>query len=255
MSLEEGALLEPLSVAVHACRRAGVTAGHSVLVCGAGPIGLVNLLTAKAMGAGKVVITDIDDSRLAKAMELGATEAINVKVESNTLLVRVSEPSLVQSQPKASSYLLFCEYSTQWLNFPQSSTFRFSRSSSLLKRLMLEKSRVDPQNEPRFPRSLDLTPSPNLQPRFSSWFIILLQGKKPEEVAGEVEAALGSLPNVAIECSGAQPSIQTAIFGTRSGGVVVLVGLGAPVVELPIVNAAVREVDIRGIFRYHFVVP
>lgn len=57
MSFEEGALLEPLSVGVHACRRAGVSLGHKVLVCGAGPIGLVNLLTAKAMGAAEVIIT------------------------------------------------------------------------------------------------------------------------------------------------------------------------------------------------------
>ena len=57
VSLEEGALLEPLSVGVHACRRAGVQLGDTVLISGAGPIGLVNLLTAKAMGAGEVIIT------------------------------------------------------------------------------------------------------------------------------------------------------------------------------------------------------
>ena len=57
VTLEEGALLEPLSVGVHACNRAGVRMGSKVLVCGAGPIGLVNLLTAKSYGASKVVIT------------------------------------------------------------------------------------------------------------------------------------------------------------------------------------------------------
>ncbi|GBN21963.1 Histone-lysine N-methyltransferase SETMAR [Araneus ventricosus] len=51
VTLDEGALMEPLSVAVHACRRASVTAGKSILICGAGPIGLVNFLTCKAMGA------------------------------------------------------------------------------------------------------------------------------------------------------------------------------------------------------------
>ena len=64
MSLEEAALMEPLAVGVHACTRAGVGLGKSVLVCGAGPIGLVNVLTAKAMGALKIVITDIDENRL-----------------------------------------------------------------------------------------------------------------------------------------------------------------------------------------------
>ena len=75
MSFDEGALLEPLSVGVHACQRAGVSLGSKVLVCGAGkyhlepvavqlygvfnagPIGLVCMLTAKACGASKVIIT------------------------------------------------------------------------------------------------------------------------------------------------------------------------------------------------------
>ncbi|KAK8374803.1 hypothetical protein O3P69_015526 [Scylla paramamosain] len=57
VSLEEGAILEPLSVGVHACRRAGVTMGSNVLVLGAGPIGLVSLLTAKAMGASQICVT------------------------------------------------------------------------------------------------------------------------------------------------------------------------------------------------------
>ena len=64
MSLEEAALMEPTAVAVHACRRAGVELGKSVLICGAGPIGLVNLVTSKAMGATEVVVTDIDEGRL-----------------------------------------------------------------------------------------------------------------------------------------------------------------------------------------------
>lgn len=56
VTMEEGALLEPLSVGVHACRRANVTLGSEVVILGAGPIGLVTLLTAKAMGASKVLI-------------------------------------------------------------------------------------------------------------------------------------------------------------------------------------------------------
>ena len=57
VSDDEGALLEPLSVAVHACTRAQVSLGHKVLICGAGPIGLVNMLVAKAMGAAQICIT------------------------------------------------------------------------------------------------------------------------------------------------------------------------------------------------------
>lgn len=79
VSFEEGAFLEPLSVAIHACRRGNVQMGQRILILGAGPIGVLNLLTAKAIGAGKVVITDLDDGRLALAKKLGADATINVR--------------------------------------------------------------------------------------------------------------------------------------------------------------------------------
>jgi len=77
-------------------------------------------------------------------------------------------------------------------------------------------------------------------------------GKKSAEImAAEVEALLGGhKPDICIECSGIESSIRFGIFSTKSGGLLVLVGLGNPEVTLPIVNASVREVDIRGIFRY-----
>lgn len=56
VSLDEAALLEPLSVGVHACKKGRVGVGSVVLILGAGPIGLVTLLTAKAMGASKILI-------------------------------------------------------------------------------------------------------------------------------------------------------------------------------------------------------
>ncbi|XP_066994502.2 sorbitol dehydrogenase [Anabrus simplex] len=72
VSLEEGALLEPLAVGVHSCRRGGVGLGSKVLVIGAGPIGLVTLLTAKAMGAATVILTDVVEQRLEVAKKIGA---------------------------------------------------------------------------------------------------------------------------------------------------------------------------------------
>jgi L-iditol 2-dehydrogenase len=70
ISFEEGALLEPLSVALAGMERSGLRLGDSLVICGAGPIGMVSLLAAHAAGAGPIVITDIDESRLQKAKQL-----------------------------------------------------------------------------------------------------------------------------------------------------------------------------------------
>lgn len=78
MTLEEGALLEPLSVGVHACKKGGVKVGLTVLILGAGPIGLVTLATAKAMGASKIFITDLVEYRLNVAKNMGAFKAIKI---------------------------------------------------------------------------------------------------------------------------------------------------------------------------------
>ncbi|KIW34754.1 L-arabinitol 4-dehydrogenase [Cladophialophora immunda] len=70
MSYENGSLLEPLSVALAGMDRAGVRLGDPVLVCGAGPIGLVTLLCCAAAGACPLLITDIDEGRLKFAKSL-----------------------------------------------------------------------------------------------------------------------------------------------------------------------------------------
>ncbi|KFM78707.1 Sorbitol dehydrogenase, partial [Stegodyphus mimosarum] len=151
VTLDEGALMEPLSVAVHACRRAAVTAGKSVLICGAGPIGLVNLLVCKALGVTKICITDICENRLDMAKKLGAPHQICIK------------------------------------------------------------------------------------------------GK---DVLQEVVTKLGGPPDITIECSGAKSSIRLGIKVTKRGGVLMLVGVCAPDTTIPIIDASIREVDIKGILRY-----
>jgi L-iditol 2-dehydrogenase len=75
MTFEEGAMCEPLSVGIWACRRAGLQPGDHVLVTGAGPVGIFAAQTARALGAGAVTITDVSPFRLAMAERLGfATE-------------------------------------------------------------------------------------------------------------------------------------------------------------------------------------
>ena len=75
MSYEEGAMLEPLSVGIWACHRAGLQPGDDVLVTGAGPVGVLAAQVARALGAGSVTVVDISDFRLGIAAELGlATE-------------------------------------------------------------------------------------------------------------------------------------------------------------------------------------
>ncbi|MDA4633209.1 hypothetical protein NZA98_19235, partial [Escherichia coli] len=68
MTDEEAALVEPAAVAVYACDRGGVTAGSSVLVTGAGPIGVLTLLAARAAGAAQLFLSDINDTRLELAV-------------------------------------------------------------------------------------------------------------------------------------------------------------------------------------------
>ncbi|XP_022824432.1 sorbitol dehydrogenase-like [Spodoptera litura] len=155
VTMEEGALLEPLSVGIHACRRAGLTGGHNVLVLGAGPIGLVTMLSAKAMGASKVLITDVLQSRLDFAKKLGADATILSTKDT-------SEADMVK----------------------------------------------------------------------------------------KIHELLGDQPDVSFDASGAQATVRMAMLATKSGGVAVLVGMGAPEQTVPLAGALAREVDIRGIFRY-----
>ena len=79
MTTKEGALIEPLSVGFHAANQADVQVGDTVVILGSGCIGLVTLLSSKAHGAGKIIVADLVDARLQKALELGADYVINSK--------------------------------------------------------------------------------------------------------------------------------------------------------------------------------
>lgn len=77
VSLEEGALIEPLSVAIHLIKQADVKPGDSIIVFGAGPIGLLSCAVARAFGATTIVAVDVNMERLAFATDYAATHSFN----------------------------------------------------------------------------------------------------------------------------------------------------------------------------------
>ncbi|GGG61811.1 NAD(P)-dependent alcohol dehydrogenase [Paenibacillus radicis (ex Gao et al. 2016)] len=89
ISNKEGALIEPLSVGMHAAKQGSVTLGSSVVILGAGCIGLTALLASKAYGALDITVVDVIQKRLDKALELGATRVINAAQED--VLEQISE--------------------------------------------------------------------------------------------------------------------------------------------------------------------
>ena len=157
VSYEQGALLEPLSVALAGLQRAEVRLGDPVLVCGAGPIGLVTLLCCRAAGACPLVVTDIDEGRLKFAQEL-------------------------------------CP---------------------------------------------------------SAQGVLVRPGTGAEETAAEIVAAMGGLePALAVDCTGAEPSIAAAIWAVKFGGKVFVIGVGRDEIKIPFMRASTREVDVQFQYRY-----
>ena len=81
----EGSMAEPLSVALHAVRRAGSLLGKRVLVTGCGPIGALAIIAARRAGAAHIVATDVGAHTLGKALKVGADEVVNVAEEPDGL--------------------------------------------------------------------------------------------------------------------------------------------------------------------------
>ncbi|KAI0421745.1 GroES-like protein [Xylaria grammica] len=156
MSYEDGAMLEPLSVALAGMQRSGIKLGDPVLVCGAGPIGLITLLCCKAAGACPLVITDIDEGRLKFAKELC--------------------PSVI--------------------------THKVERLSA-------------------------------------------------EDSAKAIVASFGGIePAVTMECTGVESSIAAAIWATKFGGKVFVIGVGKNEMNFPFMRCSTREIDL--VFQYRY---
>ena len=73
ISWERAAVIEPLAGAAYAVKRGGVTSDDSLLITGAGPVGLSILLAARAIGVQTIYMTEISEVRAAKAKEMGAS--------------------------------------------------------------------------------------------------------------------------------------------------------------------------------------
>ena len=156
MSLEEGALMEPLAVAVHITKQSGVKTGDSIVVFGAGPVGLLCCAVAKAFGASKVIAVDIVDSRLEFAKEFAAT-------------------GTYKSQKIAGA-------------------------------------------------------------------------ENAQKIKEEFDLPIGA--DAAIDASGVEPSIQTAINVLRTGGTYVQGGMGGDNCTFPIMAVCTKELNVKGSFRY-----
>jgi L-iditol 2-dehydrogenase len=81
MSDTAAALCEPLSVAIAAISKAGVSGGTRLLVAGAGPIGVMAVQVARAFGATDIVVTDLDEDRREIATRFGATAVLDPRVD------------------------------------------------------------------------------------------------------------------------------------------------------------------------------
>ncbi|GEN88928.1 zinc-dependent alcohol dehydrogenase [Oceanobacillus sojae] len=83
VTYDEGVLVEPLAVGVHAAYKGEVQQTDRVAILGAGPIGLLTLIAVKDRGVENVVVTDVLEYSLEKAKEMGASSVINIKEKQN----------------------------------------------------------------------------------------------------------------------------------------------------------------------------
>lgn len=81
VSTRAGALIEPLAIGMYAAELGGATVGQTVVILGGGCIGLMTLMACKACGVSKAIVCDLEQTRLDKALELGADIVINGRMQ------------------------------------------------------------------------------------------------------------------------------------------------------------------------------
>lgn len=88
ISYEEGAMVEPLAVGMHAANKAQIKPGDLAVVIGAGPIGVLQALAALAGGCSRIIISDVQQPKLDLAAKLGPITPVNVRTEDAAAVVR-----------------------------------------------------------------------------------------------------------------------------------------------------------------------
>ncbi|HRP45678.1 MAG TPA: zinc-binding dehydrogenase, partial [Ginsengibacter sp.] len=88
MSFQQGAIVEPAAVAAYGIRQSGLKMGDTILVSGAGPIGLLVVQVAIAVGASKIFVSDLSEARLKKAKEIGATHTFDARDKNIPRLIK-----------------------------------------------------------------------------------------------------------------------------------------------------------------------
>ncbi|RDW77238.1 GroES-like protein [Coleophoma cylindrospora] len=205
ISFDAAALLEPLSVAIHALNRAAPTPGSTALVVGAGTVGILVAAMARQSGCTFVTIMDVDEGRVEYAVSKGfATHGYVVPRALHTVSSSSSIGISGTSTPAMSDGAMT----------------PLSSYSSINDRLDGARSvAADALNVAK----VDM---PDLD---------------DDEDDGV---------DVTFECTGKEACMQTALYATKPGGKLIMVGMGTPIQTLPMSAAHLREVDILGIFRY-----
>ena len=88
LSVDVAAMFEPFGLAVHASLEGDGVSGLDVLITGCGPIGLMNVAVARALGAAQVIATDVNPKRLAAAARAGADRVVDVRTEDPVAITR-----------------------------------------------------------------------------------------------------------------------------------------------------------------------
>jgi threonine 3-dehydrogenase len=88
VDLHVAAMFEPFGIAVHAGLEGRGVAGQNVMITGCGPIGLMSIAVARALGAQLILATDINPTRLALAEQMGADRVIDVRTEDPVAIAR-----------------------------------------------------------------------------------------------------------------------------------------------------------------------